>query len=668
MIKVKVLNRERTYTARLENAYQVSYEKKTNSLWTASFRLPLNDPKNEKVQFFHWVELTNGDEYIGLFRIMPKKTVHNRATNEISYDCEHAFATLLDNSLFKIHQLENWTTKQVIDYLLKKQHTQHWKLGQVDFVRYFHYSWENENLLSALLSVPKPFDEQFRWSWDTTSYPWTLNLVKPETKPVCRIKEGYNLIGFEISENPNNLFNRIYPLGAGEGINQLDIKRVNNGIPYLENKESIAKYGLREYVWADRRFTVEENLKSSCQALLDKWKEPAVSWEIRAIQLAELSGLTVDSFHEGDIVRVVTNDYGTLDLRILKEKAPDMTKTPWERELVIGSLQDDLGTTATDLERRQQINELYSQGATNITSVDFQDNCDANSPARLRFYINENVVNVNELELTYTTRAFRAYSKAIKGGGATVSSTSAGGGSTQTSSSGGGSTQTSSSGGGGTQTSSSGGGSSQTSSAAGQSTNTSSAGGNHRHIMFNNGSNPGSEPRYTRSFVDGLGQMVFMEISARGSAVIQTAESSGDHAHSVTTPAHTHGVSIPAHQHSVNIPSHQHNVSIPSHQHSVTIPAHTHQITLPNHTHEIEYGIFEYNSIPNRLTIKVDGVTIPITATSGDRISLIKYLQNNEGMITRGWHTIEILPNGLARMEAHLDLFLFIQSQLGGQH
>lgn len=655
MIKIKVLDMERTYTARLENAYQISYEKKTNSLWTASFRLPLNDPKNEKVKFFHWVEITNDDEYIGLFRIMPKRTVHNRATNEVTYDCEHAFATLLDSSLFKMHQLANWTTKQVIDYLLKKQHTQHWKLGQVDFVRYFHYSWENENLLSALLSVPKPFDEQFRWSWDTTSYPWTLNLVKPETKPVCRIKEGYNLIGFEISENPNNLFNRLYPLGAGEGINQLDIKRVNNGIPYLENKESIAKYGLREYVWADRRFTVEENLKSSCQALLDKWKEPAVSWEIRAIQLAELSGLTVDSFHEGDIVRVVTNDYGTLDLRILKEKAPDMTKTPWERELVIGSLQDDLGTTATDLERRQQINELYSQGATNILNYSYQDNCEAAYPAEIEFDLDEDVLHVNTVELTFKTKKYRGYTKAVKGGGGTATSTSAGGGSLVSSSSGGGYSSGSTTSGGGGHSSGS------TSSSGGGSTQTSSADGSHKHRMFAPMSQADQTAVGKRRFSANGG--IFVIESATGITEIVTDEAAGSHSHSVSTPAHTHNFNI-------NIPAHTHNfnISIPNHSHNITLPNHTHQFTLPDHTHPLEWGIYEASDSASRVDIVVDGKTIPHHEINLRRLNVVDYLRKtDDGKIARGNHTIQIKPNKLARIEAQVTCRVFIQSQLGGQ-
>lgn len=242
---IRTLNLNRQTTAILENAYAISYEKQTNAIWSASFSLPLNDPKVDKVELLKYVEITDDDEYIGLFRIIPKQTIKNESTKEVRFQCEHVLATLLDKSLFKYHQLTNYTTEQVLQYLIDKQNHKHWKKGKVEFKRYFHYSWENENLCSSIFSVPKPFDEPYLWDHDTKSYPWTLDLVKPDNEPICRIKEGYNLIGLEIEENPMSVYNRIYPLGAGEGVNQLTIESVNNGIPYLEDRkpgEEIKEY------------------------------------------------------------------------------------------------------------------------------------------------------------------------------------------------------------------------------------------------------------------------------------------------------------------------------------------------------------------------------------------------------------------------------------------
>lgn len=504
---IKALNLNRQVTAILENAKDIGYEKQANSIWQAQFSLPADDPKNEKVQLLNYVEIeddTNG-EYIGLFRIIPKLT--NKENNLVTYKCEHVLATLLDSSLFQYHQLTGYNTAQAIEYLLTQQKEVHWQEGTCSFTRFFGYSWENENLLSALFSIPKPFDVPYRWTWDTTTYPWKLNLVDPEVVATCRIREGYNLKGLEIEENPMSIYNRIYPLGAGEGVNQLTIAKVNGGVPYIENSASIAKYGIRETIWADKRFEDSATLKANAQALIQKWKEPIITWKASAADVSSITGADIDKLKEGRIVRIDVDGYPTTDLRIMKESKSDITGNPGDVQLELGNLVQDLATTLADLQQRQQINELYSAGATNILNFGYQDNCDNVVPALIPFYIDDDVVNVNTCELTFRTKKFRAYSKDTEGGGATVATSSSGGGSSTTTSAGGGTTVTSE---------------------------------------------------------QSSGQFDL----ATGDEV---ATLNGHHAHPLPSGLvfHTHDVVIGPHQHGVIIDNHSHSTTIPAHTHPV---------------------------------------------------------------------------------------------------
>src|SRR5690606_4837450 len=114
------------------------------------------------------------------------------------------------------------------------------------------------------------------------------------------------------------------------------------------------------------------------------------------------------------------------------------------------------------------------------------------------------------------------------------------------------------------------------------------------------------------------------------------------------------------------IPNHTHEINIPNHTHEIDIPAHQHDITLPDHTHEIQHGIFKLDRTPSKVTIKVDGNVVPITATSGDSIDLIPYLAlDSENRVQRGWHTVEITPNDLGRINAQLMVQFFMQSRGG---
>jgi len=656
---IKVLNAEMQPVAYLENAYNVTYEKTFNEIWGASFSLSLNDSKNKYCIALHYIEVVDEGEYIGLFRIIPKATMKNESIKEVNYKLEHVLATLLDKSIFGYKQTTNITTRENLQMLIDMQVEKHWKLGKVAFTRYFSYKWENANVLSAIFSIPEVFDVEYQWTWDTTSYPWTLNLVAPDIEPTCEIRERYNLIDLQVEEDPMGIYNRIYPLGYGEGDNQLNIKKVNNGVPYVEDAASIAEHGLREYIWADTRFEDPSNLLASAKALLKEWKRPKVSWQITAAELARKTGLSKDKFRMGNVVRIDVDDFPVTNLRIKKESKSDIQGQPWNVNLELGDLKEDQSTTETDLERRQQINELYAQGATNISNYSYNDNADDENPAEILVYFPAEIVRLNKAILSYKTDKFRAYERAIKGGGAIVDTTKSGGGTTATSNSGGGSTQTSTSGGGVSKSTESGGSTTQTSTSGGgsvQSTTTKTFAQLNLQTGVPTNAVPGDES--TESYPN-YGYHLH-EIQIQGDYF--------DHGHSVSIPNHTHAVSIPAHSHEFNTPNHNHNVNIPNHTHDVVIPNHTHEITLPDHTHEIEFGIFKLEKMPTKVSIKIDGNTVPITALNGDNINIIPYLsKDSSGKVNRGWHTIQVTPNDLGRINAQIYAQFFIQSRGEGE-
>ncbi|PEZ05569.1 hypothetical protein CN326_13990 [Bacillus sp. AFS018417] len=649
---LKLYNKQLQLKAYLENAFKISYTQQFNAIWTAAFSLPFDDPKNNEIKALDFLELFDNGKRIGMFRIIPIETVKNENEKTITYKCEHVLATLLSDVLFRYHQMSNYTTREVLEYLLSQQEIKHWRLGKCDFVRYFHYSWENENtLLGPIFSVPKPFDEQYAWTWDDSieNYPWTLNLEKASTEITGEIRHRKNLKGIKRTNDPTDIITRLYLLGYGEGVNQLDITKVNlTGLPYIEAPAHIIEeYGIQKYIWVDKRFENADMLFSSGQAFLNKKSTPKVMYAVESSDYELIDPYKVEKYEVGKLVRIDDDDLGIIDVRLMKKGKSDVTGRPLDMSLGIGDILEDLGTTQADIEKRQQINELYSQGATNIDSRDFQDNCDPDHPAVIRFKIPDDVVNINEMILTFETQKFRAYERAIKGGGAVVSSTAAGGGLTQTSSSGGGSTQTSSSGGGSIQTSSTGGQSTVTSAGGGGATVTSSS-YVEQHLMSGVPQNSVGTENWGYHM---------HEVVIPG------------HNHSVDIPSHTHSVSVPAHTHNLNIPSHTHDVTIPNHTHDITIPPHKHDITLPDHTHAIEFGIFELNDTPSKVTITVDGTTIPFDSTSGDNINLVPYLtKDSSGNIQRGRYAeIKITPDNLARINATVTSRLFIQSRKGGK-
>lgn len=651
--RVIVYDNQMRKQAILENAFNIGYSKKLNELWTASFSLPADDPKNQYCQPLAYVEIFDQGERVDIFRIAP--IILDKSDVEINtYQCEHVLVTLIDDVLFQYHEIGGTGvyTDEVINYVLNKQTTIRWVLGQCEFKRQFLYKWENENLLGSLFSIPKPFLEDYMWIWDTTVFPWVLNLVEINQDVQSYVRYKKNMQGIRREIDPTELCTRLYCLGYGEGVNQLTISEVNNGLPYLD-ASTIAQFGVISRIFVDRRFEDPESLKARGQAILNELQVPRITYEIDAADISSITNDPVDKFQIGTYTRVIDTDLNmNVKALIVGVEKNDLTGNPGAVTIQIANKPRDVAGSIADLADRQRINEVYAQGATNLDSYHFMDNCDPDYPAVLKFYIPEDTVRINKMTLSYETSAFRAYSKAIEGGGNITETTKSGGGAETTS----------------------------------------EDGGDHRHKVFEGmGLGTWDDPAYLDTQPDGGHNHKVNNDFPSGSHNHGNPDylGTGQHSHSFnleTVPPHTHkflynlktmralrsdqsnafwnvGIGVP--DSSVDIWTYG---SSGKHTHEIKIPEHKHEISLPSHTHNIEYGIFE-GPIPDTITVEVDGNVVPELSTNEDDINIIPYLaKDGGGRILRGWHEIKITPNKLGRITANIVTQLFVQSRGGGNY
>ncbi|MDP4095483.1 phage tail protein [Paenibacillus sp. P96] len=666
---VTVYDLQMRKVALLENAFDIGYSQEYNALWTAQFSLPVDDEKNAECKPLYFVEIFDGGERLELFRILPNTAQRGSDGETVAYQCEHVLATLLDDVLFQYHTIGNLGvhTRDVLQYILDRQTVKRWKLGTVQFSRQFEYNWENVNLLGALFSVPQPFVEEYQWTWDTTTTPWTLNLVQPSTREQAYIRYGVNLQGISKVSDPSNVVTRLYGLGYGEGVNQLTFADINGGQPYIDAEpEYIAKYGIVSSIFVDRRYEYPETLLAVCQAMLQESKVPAVSYSVDAAEIYALTNDPIDRFACGAMVRVIDQEMGVdIVARVMKVSKGDVLGQPGAVTLEIANKVQDIAGSIANLRDRMYISQVSAQGSTNLDTRDFADNCDPQHPAVLKFYVPEETARINKVMLNFQTEPFRAYSKAIEGGGGVQ--TTSGPSSTQTTAAGGGTSTTTSDGGASVQTTSTTDTQTPTTSTKQAVIESSATSDDWDQYVLDVPEAVSVEGKHNHGIPDGTNL-----VTTSGETV--TFSESGNHSHALTSD-HRHNVTIPAHNHTVTIPGHNHKVDIPKHKHELTLPNHTHDmdhthsITIPPHTHQIEYGIYEGPS-PTVVTITVDGNQVPVSGTSGNDINIIPYLaKDGEGKITRGnWHEIKIAPNSLGRIVANVVTQLFVQSRGGGNY
>lgn len=622
MRKLEIYDMNRVPVCMLQNAFDIQEQQSLNALWYLDFKLPATDAKNEFCNAYWYARFNNGE----LYRMFPNG--YNDASDlpYYSYHCEHVLATLLNKVMPGIVTMGGYyqPTPDVLRAILVKQDVQDWVLGECDFSRRFEYGFEKENLLAALFSVPQCFEEDYIWTFETKSYPWTLNLkrLNKNAEPVLNVRYGYNRLSYNRQPDYTNHVTKLYAYGSGEGVNQLNIKKFTNGLGYiLADNEHIEKYGIRESIWVDRRYENEETLYAAAKSMLDELCDPITSYScgfIGDVKIGEV--VNVIDYEQTYVVKKIIT-YGDID----------------DIQYELSNKQPTLASTIADLANRQRIETTYSQGATNIYSVAFVDNADANNGLDCDFYMPQSMRFVNKVVAKIKYDSFRAYSGTTEQGGSTSSTSAAGGQTSSTSESGGGGT--SAAGGGQSKTSASGGG-------ATESTN-----------QFNLAGDTGT-----------YGIISLTGYSGLTSTVSGHAHKVPDHMHRIRVSnfAHTHTVNIPSHRHSFEIDDHTHE--LPAHTHAFSLPAHSHTFELPSHKHDIEPGIHRYGN-PTQVELKVNGNSKGFFEDRSFEVDITEWLANDDGMISRGsFQTLSVIPNDIAHISVSLTVIGFIQSLEGGNY
>ena len=656
MINLYDLSRKKI--AVLDNAFEIDETKEINSVYSLEFSMPSTDLKNDLCQKYFYVRYDEGE----LYRITSVTKSSSNGQQIIRYFCEHVIATLIDDVIFGSETFGNlgFYTSDAINYILSKQTTMRWVIGTCDFSRQFEYTLENENLLAGLFSIANRFDVPYMWSYDTNVFPWRVSLKAIDTteKPLFYIRAGKNILEPSETEETAEICTKLYCLGYGDGINQLTIKSVNNGIPYLlAEQEYIDKYGLISRIFTDKRFTDAQSLKERGQALLNELKTPRMTREFDVVDLYELTKADYDKAEVGRITLLTDDNTKTYITKITKrlDEAGDL-------KIELSTKTADIASSIADLADRQRINEVYSQGATQIYAQSVQANATTEKGAILSFFIPAEMKIVNAVKAKITLNRFRSYSQATAGGGESIVSSSDGGSSVVASNSGGSSTPTSSSGGSSTPTSNAAGDASVTSVSAKES------------IYISNviGSSPIYMPKtdIVGETAYGGSSLTFSHKHTAGTLYLPYTYLGlvPNHYHQYSASGHSHTVNIPSHSHSVSIPAHTHSVSIPSHNHSVSIPSHTHTVNIPNHTHGIVQGIYEFGS-PTSADLYVNGIKKATIPASSSEIDITQYLLNEQGYVPRGsWINLEVKPNDLSYVIINLFVQGFIQSAGGGTY
>ncbi|WP_033829091.1 phage tail spike protein [Bacillus andreraoultii] len=293
----------------LRNAYDVFIEEEINGEDILSFKLPRRDLKRQEI----------GDEPVELIAVIAeryyvvKEVLDKRDSDGNLYTefiCEALWTELRDYFVDTIEVVEV-TARDALETIFENVFREagdpeiDWKVGNVEITKKRTLRSDWKDVLSLIHEVQNIWGGEILF--DTKNkYVHLLNQIGGNSG--VRFYYNKNLQNIERIIDTYDLITRIYPSGKGG----LDIRTINNGVPYLENRTWVDKLKLRRkvipYRWKDERYTIPENLKEDAQKLLDEMSKPKIAYKTSVHDLSSLSGHEHETFNLGDLVTVVDKE------------------------------------------------------------------------------------------------------------------------------------------------------------------------------------------------------------------------------------------------------------------------------------------------------------------------------------------------------------------------
>ena len=299
---------------------------------------------------------TNKYEFIGRVFSLTNSMSSNGVISK-SYVCESELGYLLD-TYQSYEEIHNITVKGYLEKLIKAHNdntdsTKQFKVGNVtvednndSLYRYIAYDTTKKNIDYDLLGKLGG-EIQIRYENDIRYLDYLKEIGK-----TCNteIRLSKNIQDIEQNIDLNNYCNRLIPLGAklkekdDEGAEvdteyRLTIESVNNGLKYIDDKESIAKYGvIQGQVIFDDVTKAENLLNKGKKHLLSQ--RLLVSNKVNALDLS-LIGVDIDSFEVGNYYPLIHEILGINDIVRIVEKSISIDN-PHTSTIALGDLEKDI--------------------------------------------------------------------------------------------------------------------------------------------------------------------------------------------------------------------------------------------------------------------------------------------------------------------------------------
>lgn len=298
-------------------------------LSVANMTLPEGEPTVRMRQF---VEVYGQSGSLGVYRVSAIGTAYGA---EQRITMEHGIATLEDD-VTPADQEWTGTMATLLQNILDAQTVKRWELGTVE-AEGSDYSLKvsRASCMQALLEAAGQAEDCYL-DFDQSAYPWTLHLRKLADAVDSECRMSRNISGVTITFDDSSLCTRVLHDTLPGGY--MDADTIDQWGVVVKDA------GLLSPVDGQDAETVEENAKKA-RDFLEKHKNPAVSIDVEALQLATMTGDPLDAFTLAHVCRVALPDYGvTMKERIVSMHYQDLVSMPEMVRLTLSTKEQTAGS------------------------------------------------------------------------------------------------------------------------------------------------------------------------------------------------------------------------------------------------------------------------------------------------------------------------------------
>lgn len=237
-------------------------------------------------------------------------------------DCESALAYLLDTNARAQTYLTSDINSALTDLLTRHNATveddKKIYLGTVNVTGSIAYTCQYEATLNAILNMLKDIECHIQVREENGLL--YLDCLKELNSRVVEVRLGENMKEMIKTYDPTSIGTRIIPLGA----NNLTIADANGGLDYIDDETSKGLFGVIEKKVDYSDITDASTLLSTATTDISNYTQPSLTFEINALDLSTLSGVSADTFKKGLNLHIINPVMGIDSIYTVVEVDADL--------------------------------------------------------------------------------------------------------------------------------------------------------------------------------------------------------------------------------------------------------------------------------------------------------------------------------------------------------